>query len=231
MTDSLPSLRVLYIEDVTESADAVRTYLQSLNYEVLPVVASLAEALAAIKADAPNIVLVDLHLEAEGGDLVRAVNFILELKRTHPKITILVHSADARIRIDIVRAIVAAGVSYLIKEAVENPEHIDRAIKHARTGGVIYDRHIVKLLDQIAASKAPSLLTEREWQVAELVAEQMTNPQIADQLHLSVPRVAELVSSILGKLDFTRRGQIIIWYKQQRGSTPLDANHLNTNAG
>jgi DNA-binding NarL/FixJ family response regulator len=166
-----------------------------------------------IQAEKPDVLLMDLELPAEGNDLTRVANFICDLRRTQPDLTILVHSAKDKIRIDVVRAMVGAGVSYLIKEDVESPEHLERAIWHARKGGVIYDHYIVQHLAKVAEGKAPSLLTSREWQVAALVAEHLSNKEIAQILHLSPARVSELVTSILNKLGVSRRSQIVTWYR------------------
>jgi non-specific serine/threonine protein kinase len=56
----------------------------------------------------------------------------------------------------------------------------------------------------------------RELEIAELVAQGMSNPQIAQRLYLSRPTVASHVAHILSKLDFRSRAQIAAWVVEQR---------------
>lgn len=216
--------RVLYIEDIVQSFDAVRMWLESLDYEMLPRVASIQEAAKVICTEKPDVVLVDLELHEEKDDLSKVARFVSELRRSQPNLIVLVHSAADKIRSDIVRTFLASGVSYLVKDDIGNPEHLDRAIKHARTGGVVFDKHVVESLGRIASSEAPSLLTKREWEVAGLVAHHLSNKAIADELGIAPARVSELVSNVLRKLEFTRRSQIIIWYLEQPLSGHMDTN-------
>jgi ATP/maltotriose-dependent transcriptional regulator MalT len=58
-------------------------------------------------------------------------------------------------------------------------------------------------------------LSAREWEVAELVAEGLTNAAIAKRLFLSRPTVASHIANILTKLDFASRAQIAAWVADQ----------------
>jgi non-specific serine/threonine protein kinase len=65
---------------------------------------------------------------------------------------------------------------------------------------------------------APEKLTRREVQVAELVAEGLTNREIAARLTIS-PRTAQgHVEHMLAKLGFGSRTQIAVWVVEQHGS-------------
>ena len=63
----------------------------------------------------------------------------------------------------------------------------------------------------------PGPLSERELEVAELVAEGLSNPAIAARLYLSRATVASHVAHILTKLGFSARTQIASWVAGQRG--------------
>jgi DNA-binding CsgD family transcriptional regulator len=63
---------------------------------------------------------------------------------------------------------------------------------------------------------APETLSPRELEVAELVAEGLSNPAIARRLYLSRPTVASHVAHILTKLGFTSRAQIGAWIGERR---------------
>jgi DNA-binding CsgD family transcriptional regulator len=63
-----------------------------------------------------------------------------------------------------------------------------------------------------------SQLSEREMQVAMLIAQGLTNPAIARRLFLSRPTVAAHVASILAKLGFSSRSQIAAWIARREAS-------------
>ena len=63
-------------------------------------------------------------------------------------------------------------------------------------------------------------LSPREAEVAELVAEGLSNPAIARRLYLSRPTVASHVAHILTKLGFSSRAQIAAWVTQRRALAP-----------
>jgi len=64
------------------------------------------------------------------------------------------------------------------------------------------------------------VLSAREVEVAELVAEGLSNPAIARRLYLSRPTVASHVAHILTKLGFSSRAQIAAWAAQRRTLAP-----------
>ena len=65
----------------------------------------------------------------------------------------------------------------------------------------------------------PSVLSARELEVAELIAEGLGNPAIAARLVLSRRTVEGHVQRILAKLDFRSRSQVAVWAAQQRGTS------------
>lgn len=66
---------------------------------------------------------------------------------------------------------------------------------------------------------AATVLSRREYEVAELIAEGLSNPAIARRLYLSRPTVASHVAHILTKLGFSSRAQIAAWVSSQRAQS------------
>jgi non-specific serine/threonine protein kinase len=64
------------------------------------------------------------------------------------------------------------------------------------------------------ASTETTTLTRREWEVADLVAEGLSNKEIADRLVISQRTAETHVEHILAKLGFTSRTQIPAWLTQ-----------------
>ena len=71
------------------------------------------------------------------------------------------------------------------------------------------------LLEQIDTATAVAL-TRRELQVADLVAEGMTNREIASLLFLSERTAQNHVQHILNKLDLPNRSQIALWARDRK---------------
>jgi DNA-binding NarL/FixJ family response regulator len=64
-----------------------------------------------------------------------------------------------------------------------------------------------------------SLLTNREYQVLELVAQGMTNKGIANQLIISANTVRSHLRCILDKLHMNNRVQAALWFQEQKSTT------------
>ncbi len=87
--------------------------------------------------------------------------------------------------------------------------------------GLSLDRAVDRLVGQEGgAAPAPlpgtELLSKREWEVAELVAEGRSNKEIAAALVISTRTAEGHVQRILGKLEFLSRAQIASWMTEQR---------------
>jgi DNA-binding CsgD family transcriptional regulator len=90
----------------------------------------------------------------------------------------------------------------------------------AQLGAGRADRVLNRMGIRQPASKNAGPLSEREMEVAQLVAEGLSNPAIAARLYLSRPTVASHVTHILTKLGFSSRVQVAAWVAGQRTGGP-----------
>jgi DNA-binding NarL/FixJ family response regulator len=74
--------------------------------------------------------------------------------------------------------------------------------------------------EPVARAGGGSILSPREMQVAELIAQGLSNREIAHALVISDKTAANHVDHIMTKLDLRSRAQIAVWAVQQHGSTP-----------
>jgi DNA-binding CsgD family transcriptional regulator len=100
----------------------------------------------------------------------------------------------------------AAGSAVVLFEDLGNPPGVARAERVLRRLGV----------RQPPRQRPTGPLSEREIEVAQLVAEGLTNAAIAARLYLSRPTVASHVAHILTKLGFSSRAQIAAWVAAER---------------
>ena len=79
-----------------------------------------------------------------------------------------------------------------------------------------------------AASKESTGLTRRELEIAELVAQGMTNKEIAGRLVISTRTVEAHVEHILTKLAFTSRSQIAAWMTERTAERRAEHRQLRS---
>jgi DNA-binding CsgD family transcriptional regulator len=94
--------------------------------------------------------------------------------------------------------------------------HLDAALRLARQLGMAPPSAEAAALREAASAEHKPLLSSREEQVAALVAEGLSNRQIATRLHLSERTAENHVAHILTKLGFDSRARIASWYATQR---------------
>ncbi len=130
------------------------------------------------------------------------------LKRLLPRTQIVVLSGyadDARI----IGALRAGAITYVEKDS--QPEQLLEAIRGAAQGKAIFEPSLMQRVVQAQTMQHSDVLTEREGDVLRLLAEGMTNAEIAARLSVSEETVKTHVASILRKLGLAHRTQAAIY--------------------
>ncbi|QNP59858.1 LuxR C-terminal-related transcriptional regulator [Paenacidovorax monticola] len=198
---------VLVVEDEPLLQQRLRAVLLQLGYahDALVFAASLAQARACLAAQPVALALVDLQLpDGSGRELIE------QLRADDPGLGILVVSAwsseDA-----ILGALRAGATGYVLKE--RDDIEVSLSIRSVLRGGAPIDpfiaRRILELLPAPAVA-APvheqgEALSEREGQILRLVADGLSNREIAEQLFLSRYTVESHVKRIYRKLAVSSR--------------------------
>ncbi len=203
-------IRILVVDDHPLFRNGMRALLAAdPDTEVAGEATTGEEAIAMAAQIQPDIVLMDLQMPGLSG--VDATRLIM---RATPSARILMvtmfdddHSVFAAIR--------AGARGYLLKGA--HPEEILRAIRVVAGGEAIFSASIAtRLIDFFGSLRPEALphafpqLTGRERAILSLIAQGMSNVQIARQLSLSSKTVANHVSNILGKLQVADRAQAML---------------------
>jgi predicted ATPase/DNA-binding CsgD family transcriptional regulator len=97
---------------------------------------------------------------------------------------------------------------------------LDEAISYALKEGEKTDPLATSAPEEPAVDQAPLVLTLREEEVAAMIAQGMSNRQIAQELFLSERTIENHISKILRKLEFTSRTEIAAWATHQRLIAP-----------
>jgi NarL family two-component system response regulator LiaR len=176
------------------------------------------EAVRKARTLQPDVILLDMMMPRKQG--LEAIN---EIMRQDPGARIMVltsFSHDDKV----FPAIKAGALGYLLKNA--SPQMLLRAIREVHQGEPTMSPAIAsKLMREL--QRQPDLppteepLTAREVDVLRLVAQGLTNQEIAERLIIGVGTVRTHVSSILGKLHLANRTQAAL-YALREGLAPLD---------
>ncbi len=174
--------------------------------EVVAQAGTAAEALSAFGRERPDVVLMDLQLGADDG-----VTTTRTLRALDPQARVLIlttYDTDA----DIVNAIEAGAVGYLLKDA--SPDALGAAVESAARGETVFAPAVAgRLARRVVAP--PDELTEREREVIAQLAQGLTNRQIAKQLFLSEATVKTHLVHIFTKLAVDNRTAAVAAAREQ----------------
>jgi two-component system response regulator DevR len=178
------------------------------DLEVVGEASTVAEALRRIPASAPDVAVLDARLEDGSG-----VEVCRQVRSAHPEIGCLILTSydddDA-----LFSAIMAGAAGYLLKQ-IKGTDLVGaiRAIAAGRSllDPAVTQRVLARLRDGSAQDPKLATLGTREREILGLVAEGLTNRQIASRVHLSEKTVKNYVSSILLKLGLTSRTQAAVY--------------------
>ena len=213
------SIRVMLVEDHMLVRAAVRQALDQPDLVLAGETATAEEALVLAPQVRPDVLLVDIDLPGMDG-----VGLVRELAPRLPetRIVMLTVSRDDRHLIDAMR-FGAAG--YLTKDL--SPEALVRAVRSACDGELAMDRRLAarlvrRLFDASRSSGDPSAapdpilrtLTRRETEILRLLADGLSDHEIAETLTISPRTVESHVSSILHKLDARNRAEAARRYRE-----------------
>ncbi|MCL2621070.1 MAG: response regulator transcription factor [Defluviitaleaceae bacterium] len=164
-----------------------------------------AEAIKMCDQLTPDIVLMDIRMP--GTDGIAATRII---KQKHPQIRIMMLTTfDDKPNIQ--QALSAGADGYLIK--TDKIKEIAPKLRLMMAGAGVLDPDALKKLAQ-AENPALEDLTPRERDIARLVAQGLSNKEIAEQLFLSEGTVRNNIVTIMEKLGVTNRTQLGMAYYQ-----------------
>ncbi|MDP4504990.1 response regulator transcription factor [Nonomuraea turcica] len=196
-------MRVILAEDSTLLREGLVRLLLEEGHEV-PAAVSDAEALvAAVAADEPDVVVVDVRMPPTHTD--EGLRAALEIRRRWPAVKVLVLSqyVEKRYATELMSADVE-GVGYLLKDRVAQVGDFLDALERVGAGGAAFDPEVVRqLLARTTQVDPLARLTAREREVLERMAQGLTNASIAQALHVSQSAVEKHVNSLFDKLGLS----------------------------
>jgi DNA-binding NarL/FixJ family response regulator len=211
MTDTVKTkLKVLLADDHAIVRQGLRFYLNMQpDIEVVGEAANGREAVEQAKRLQPDVVLMDLIMPVMNG-----IESTTELRALVPDVKVLVLTTFAD-KDHVLNAIKAGANGYLLKDA--EPDRIAAAIRDAHRGVPQLDPAVAgQLMSHIVAPAAPAAasserLTARELEVLRLIAQGLSNKEIAAACGIAEKTVKTHVSSLLSKLGLADRTQAALF--------------------
>ena len=208
MDDDAP-IRVFLLDDHEIVREGVRALLEGTEgIEVVGEAGTAAEALARIPPTRPDVAILDVQLPDGSG-----VEVCRDVRSAHPEIRCLMLTSfsDDEALFD---AVVAGAAGYLLKQ-VRGTDIVD-AVRRVAAGQSLLDPTLVgRVMERMRRppqeDERLARLTGQERKILALIAEGLTNRQIAERMFLAEKTVKNYVSNLLAKLGMERRTQAAVF--------------------
>jgi DNA-binding NarL/FixJ family response regulator len=226
-------IRVLIVDDHAMVRQGLRTFLE-LQDHMNPSIMVVGEAVNGVEAVAlasqtrPDVVLLDLVMPEMDG-----IQATLKIREGSPEARIIILTSFGEEE-KVLPAIRAGAQGYLLKDIP--PHELVHAIRETYLGKVQLHPEIAKkLMSAVAAQEATDSrfvpdstggLTAREQEILDLIADGLSNRDIAGKLFISEKTVKTHVSNILSKLHLEDRTQAAIYALKHGSARDKDSRRV-----
>jgi DNA-binding NarL/FixJ family response regulator len=206
--------RVAIVDDHGLFRAGVRAELEG-RVELVGEAASVAEAVALVRAESPDVVLLDVHMPDGGG--VAVIDGTAD--HVPPTRFLALSASDAA---EDVIATIRAGARGYVTKNIATDELVD-AIARVQEGDAVFSPRLAGFVLDAFAGPAPApedpdldQLTTREREVLRHIARGYLYKEIALRLGISVKTVEAHVSAVLRKLQLSNRHELSRWAAERR---------------
>ena len=212
---AMDTIRIFIADDHTMFREGLRALFMALpDIEVVGEAANGTAAVAQVAALQPDVVLMDINMPELNG--IEATRQILSVQPGMGIIMVTMLEDDA----SVFAAMRAGARGYVLKGA--HHDEILQAIRAVATGQAVFGPAIATRMMNFfqglnlpvsktgVAIQAFPELTEREREVLVLIAQGVSNKEIAEKLVISMKTVSNHITNIFGKLQVADRAQAII---------------------
>lgn len=204
-------IRVMIVDDQKIFREGLKMILsQYEDIEIVGLCENGDEAVKMVEVYKPNIILMDIQMPVMNG-----VEAVKRIANESVKVIMLTTFHDETY---IYQAILNGASGYLLKDT--DIEIIHQAVQTVQSGGALMDPSVTKIMmqqfqtiakDQYEDQYDLTLLSEREQEIARLVAEGLNNKEISEKVFLGEGTIKNHLTKILNKLDLRDRTQLAIY--------------------
>jgi len=207
-------IRVLLADDDWIIREGLKMILETQDdMECVGTAADGQEAVEMAVKLKPDVALLDIRMPEKDG--IDAGKEMMDMGLSNPLLLTTFDEPEL-----ILKALHAGINGYILKNSPA--ERILSAIRVINTGGTVFQKDILEFIRGRISSIKPDknifemLLTPRELEIAELIAEGLSNKEIGEKLFLSNGTVRNHISTILEKTGLEHRTQIAVCYLKNR---------------
>ncbi len=206
------NINIIIVDDFPLYRDALTAAIeQDLDLNIVAEAQDPEEAIEQARIHKPDIMVLDLHLNGNGG-----VGALAQIHQEFPEMAILVVTADEKVEV-FLDAIAAGASGYLTKRA--SGKEIIQAVIQVSKGGTVVPPfmlpHLLKDYSQKAHNSTGAMfkasITQREQDVLSLVVKGLTDKEISQQLFISPRTVQNHLTNIRSKTGIKRRAALACW--------------------
>ena len=207
-------IRLLLVDDHKIVRQGVRAFFDAHEgIDVIGEAGSGAEAVKMVEERVPDVVLMDLIMP--GMDGVEATRLAKSISPRTQIVVLTSYHDDEHI----FPALQAGALSYILKD-VEMDELAEAVFKASRGEATLHPQVATRVIQELHGRKTAENtlgvdLTKRETEILKLIAQGMSNSEIAEKFVISKYTVKGHVSNILSKLHLADRTQAAIYAWQQ----------------
>ena len=194
--------RVLLADDHTMLRQSLRRALTENGLDVVGEAGDGEDAARLAIELQPDVVLMDVSMPVLDG--VEATRVIRD-RAPSVQVVILTMHADKGV---LDRAIRAGAVGYLVKDCTM--EEVVRTVQQAASGETSLSAELAEAMLAEAVQPAESIITKREEEVLQLIADGCSTPEVAQQLFISQKTMKNHLAAIYQKLDSRDRTQAVV---------------------
>jgi DNA-binding NarL/FixJ family response regulator len=211
-------IRVFLLDDHEVVRRGLRELLEAEDdLEVVGEAGSAEDAMARIPPTRPDVAVLDVRLPDGNG-----VEVCREIRSTHPEIQCLILTSFADDEA-LFQSIMAGAAGYVLKQ-IKGTDLVD-AVRRVADGQSLLDpavtsRVLERLRTPPETDERLARLTDQERKILDLIADGLTNRQIAERVHLAEKTVKNYVSNLLTKLGMERRTQAAVYAAGLRDTRP-----------
>lgn len=206
-------MRIVLIDDDQLVCMSLKMILEAdTDITIVAVGNDGAEALPLYKEHHPDVLLMDIRMKGMNG-----TDALAELIKVFPdaKVLFLTTFVDDEY---IVKALELGAKGYIVKQ---NYENIVPALKAVHSGQNVYGTEVMEKIPDLMKNTdsfdySAYDISEKEYEIITLVADGLSNKEIATNLYLSEGTVRNYLSSILEKLELRDRTQLAVFYYQHK---------------
>jgi DNA-binding NarL/FixJ family response regulator len=188
-------------DDAVLIREGVVRILREAGFEVQAQAGTADQLLLHVRSLEPDVAIVDIRMPpTHTNEGLRAAQ---QIRAEHPGVGVLVLSqyVEPGYALELLKDS-AEGVGYLLKERIGNIEDFVAAVRRVASGGSALDPTVVsEIVGRRRRDDPLALLTPREREVLELMAEGRSNQGISERMVITERAVEKHVTSIFGKLQ------------------------------